>query len=108
VLKAAEAAAKKDLKAMAEAFGKKPEDWLPRWYEFRRLHGGTEAARPLVEKYDGLRASQRAAGRDLFQKAYGYYQAKDREKGRAALQELLEKAPASYEAHRALKWLKEP
>ena len=107
VLKAAEAAAKKALKGMkASMEGGKAEEWVPKWFEFRRLYGGTETARPLVEKYESLRAAQRGAGKDLFQKARAAYPS-DKEKGRALLRELLEKAPATYEAYYALGWLKE-
>jgi poly(3-hydroxybutyrate) depolymerase len=107
VLKGAEAAAKKAVKGMGASMdGGKPEEWVPKWFEFRRLFGNTEAAGPLVEKYEALRAAQRGAGKDLFQKARADYQA-DKEKGRAACRELLEKAPATYEAYYALLWLKE-
>jgi pimeloyl-ACP methyl ester carboxylesterase len=108
VLKGAEAAAKKALKGMAASMeGGKPEEWVPRWLEFRRLFGGTEAARPLVEKYEALRAAQRAAGRDLFRKAQAAFGANEKEGGRAALREILEKAPATYEARYAIEWLAE-
>ena len=42
VLKAAERAAKKEAAGVAKAMDGEPaEKWLPRWYEFRRLFGGT-------------------------------------------------------------------
>ena len=80
---------------------------MPRWYEFRRLFGETEAARPLVERYETLRASQRALGKSLFGEARSLFRAERKEEAQAKLREILAKAPATYEAHYALAWLDE-
>ena len=74
-----------------------PEEWIPRWFEFRRLYGETEAAKALVKQYEEDRASQRAAGSRLFAEASALLRSGDKEKGREKLRELLKTAPATYE-----------
>lgn len=107
-LKAAEAAAKKEVPAMAQARAKTPpEEWIPRWIEVRRLHGETDAAKALVEEYEADRAKQRAEGTRLFREASALLRANEKEKGREKLRELLRVAPATYEAHYAVSWLKD-
>ncbi|HVR75178.1 MAG TPA: hypothetical protein VMT52_12630 [Planctomycetota bacterium] len=108
VLKAAEAAAPREVKAMMVAMAKEPaEKWLPRWYEFRRLHGNTQTARTLVERFEKDRADQRAAGARLHQEARASFQRGAKEEGREVLRRLLKEAPAAYEAYYAVEWLKE-
>jgi predicted esterase len=106
-LRLAEASAKKEAIAMANAMTKSPpEEWVPKWLEFRRLFGETEAARPLIQKYDETRASQRDIGAKLFAEASSSFHGGDKEKGREKLREILKQAPASYEAYYAVSWLK--
>ena len=86
---------------------RQPEEWVIDFLEFRRQFGGTEAASKLVKKYDRRRARQRETASRLFSEASAQFRKKNDAKGRALLRELLEKAPATYEAHYAVKWLRE-
>lgn len=107
-LKLAEAAAAKELGAMRNRFeSEAAENWLAAWYEFRRRFGRTETARPLVERYNALRREQRETGRTLFREARTLLRKGGKSEGHAKLRELLDKAPATYEAYYAAKWLKE-
>ncbi|MFN0058140.1 MAG: hypothetical protein ACKVX7_06750 [Planctomycetota bacterium] len=106
IIKAAEAAAKKQVAAMAKLMATKPgEAWVPKWLEFWRLHGPTQTAAELVKHYEKLRGEQRVEGRRLFGQARDLYQS-DRAKAEATLADLLVKAPATFEAYYALAWLK--
>lgn len=105
-LREAELAAKREAETMArlmETAG--PDEWVPAWFEFRRRFGETASARKLVEKYEASRAIQRSTGKSLLAKARGLFQEKKDEEAREVLKNILEKAPASYEAYHALRWL---
>lgn len=106
LLRAAEAAAKKDVKGMAKHMEQSPpETWVPLWLQFRQWYGETDAARKLVRRYDQLRGEQRAQGRKLFQKAVGEGRSGNMVQRDETLRQLLREAPATYEAHYAVKWL---
>lgn len=105
--KIVEEAAGKELKGMVEAMAKEPpEKWIPRWYEFRRQFGRTDAAGALVKKYEDDRAAQRAAAKRLLSEARECFKGNDKDGGKTKLRELLQSAPAAYEAYYALEWLK--
>jgi hypothetical protein len=105
LVKAAEDAAAKAAPAMTEAMKGKPADWIPRWLEFWRVYGGTDAAKPLVEDYLNKRAEQRGAGQNLFNQAFGMIRADKRPDAKALLEQILVDAPYSYEGYYAAKWL---
>jgi predicted esterase len=102
VILKAEDAAEKMKKAMS---GDQPADWLLDWYAFRRKFGGTNAAKGLEESYDARRKEQRVEGARLFRQAFGLIRGEQKEKGYELLEDLLEKAPYSYDAYYAVKWL---
>ena len=104
-VKLAEDAAAKAAPAMTEAMNGKPMDWIPKWLEFWRVFGGTEAAKPLVEQYLGKRAEQRTQGRELFWKNQTLYRENKASEADALLPQILEQAPYSYEGYYAWKWL---
>ena len=107
VLRAAEVAAKKELKAMAESMASEPPlQWIPRWFEFRQKFGATKAAAPLVQRYEELRNEQRAVAEGLIDKAWGLYRGDRDEEAKDVMREILEKAPATYQAHYAVRQLK--
>lgn len=104
VERAATAATKKMIETMNSA---SPEKWVMEFLEFRRQFGRTDAASSLVKKYDDRRAKQRETAKRLFSEANAQFRDKNKERGREVLREILEKAPATYEAHYAVKWLRE-
>ena len=108
VLAKVEKAAAPATRRMIETMNKKrPEEWVLEFLEFRRQFGRTEAAAKLVKKYDRRRATQRELGKKLFADANAQFRAKNVKRGRKLLREILEKAPATYEAHYAVRWLRE-
>jgi poly(3-hydroxybutyrate) depolymerase len=105
VMKKAEKEAKAMAKKMAKAMQKTPaRSWLPKWFLFRRWFGLTKAAQSLVRHYDQQREEQRKLGARLFNEARGLFRS-NKEEGNKKLEELLEKAPCSFDAWYALKWL---
>jgi hypothetical protein len=104
-LKLAEDAAAKALPAITEAMKGKPMDWIPKWLEFWRVFGGTDAAKPLVDEYLGKRAEQRAQGRDLLMQTQVLYRSNKAAEADAILPKILESVPQSFEAYYAWKWL---
>jgi predicted esterase len=105
LVKDAEAAATKAAAAMTEAMKRKPVVWVPEWLEFWRVHGGTAAAKPLVDKYLSKRDKQRNDGKRLFDLAWSAARDDDRAKRDERLNELLEEAPCTFEAYYAWSWL---
>ena len=83
-----------------------PREWLPKWWEYRRLFGRTPAAAPLVDRYEKQRAAQRAAGQNLYHRARGVRDS-DRDRYFELLEQILTEAPASYYAYHAWKGLSE-
>ena len=106
-VKLAEDAAAKAAPGIAEAMKGKPMDWIPKWLEFWRVFGGTDAAKPLVDEYLGKRAGQRAQGRDLLMQTQVLYRSNKAAEADAILPQILETVPQSYEAYYAWKWLSE-
>lgn len=96
LVKAAEDAAAKAAPAMGEAMKGKPMDWIPKWLEFWRIHGGTSAAKSLVEKYLDLRDKQRNEGERLGMAAFGCFRSQRADEAYKTFEELLAKAPCSY------------
>ncbi|MFK7769887.1 MAG: hypothetical protein AB8B55_21950 [Mariniblastus sp.] len=92
--------------------------WIPKWAEFFTQFGATSAASELVKEYQTNRKSQRENAKELFEKGIKeIYRAKGdklpeekkfeiREAGYQALEKLLEEAPCTYEAIRAIDKLK--
>ena len=103
-VKLAEDAAAKAAPAMTESMKGKPMDWIPKWLEFWRVFGGTEAAKPLVEQYLGKRAEQRTQGRELFWKNQSLYRENKAAEAEALFPQILEQAPYTYEGYYAWKW----
>lgn len=106
-LKAAEDAATKAVPAMATALKSQPTQWLPQWIEFRRLHGDTAAAQPLVTEYLTQRAQQRPAALALFNESQALFRVGKRGEAHKVLEKLLTENPHTYQAWFALKWLSE-
>jgi poly(3-hydroxybutyrate) depolymerase len=104
-VKQAEDAATKAAPAMTDAMKGKPADWIPKWIEFWRVYGGTDAAKPLVDDYLKKRAEQRDAGQRLFNEAFGLIRADKRPDAKTRLEQILVDAPYSYEGYYAAKWL---
>jgi len=105
--KAAEAAAAKAIPAITAAMKGQPADWVPQWLEFRRIHGETAAARPLVAEYSAQREAQRVAATGLFNESQTYFRAGKKEDAYKALEKLRDGAPYTYQAGFAVKWLAE-
>jgi hypothetical protein len=105
--KAAEDAAAKAAPAMAQALKGKPADWVPKWVEFWRVHGETNAAKPLVENYLAQRDQQRATGVSLFNESQVLFRSQKRDEAYKALEKLRDEAPCTYQGYFAVKWLSE-
>jgi pimeloyl-ACP methyl ester carboxylesterase len=101
--KAAEDAAAKAVPAMTEALKGKPADWIPKWAEFWRVYGGTNAAKALVTNYQTQRDSQRAAGIRLLNEA----RSSQGDAARKALEKLRDEAPYTYQGYFGAKWASE-
>ncbi len=106
-VKAAEDAAAKAAPAMAEAMKGKPSEWIPKWLEFWRVFGATDAAKPLVDDYLKKRDAQRSDAARLFQQNQAAFQAKKKDEAYALLDQILADDPCAYEAYYAWKWLGE-
>jgi pimeloyl-ACP methyl ester carboxylesterase len=92
--------------AMAEAMGAESAgDWVPKWFEFRRQFGATEAARELVAEYEAARASEREKGAAHFNTALGHRRNGRSAEADQALRDILADAPHSFHAYYAWKWL---
>ena len=104
---AAEAAAAKAVPATIAALKGKPADWIPKWVEFWRVYGATNAATPLVANYLGQRAQQRAAGIRLFNESQALFRSGNRDDAFKVLEKLREEAPCTYQGYFACKWVSE-
>jgi predicted esterase len=101
--KSAKDAATKAIPAITEVLKGKPADWIPKWAEFWRVYGSTNAAKPLVTAYLTKRDQQRAASVGLFnsargQKGDGWYK---------ALEKVRDEAPNTYFGYFGWKWISE-
>jgi predicted esterase len=106
-VKGAEDAAAKAVPAMSEALKGRPADWIPKWLEFWRVYGRTDAAKELVAKYEKERDEQRSKGQQLFNEAVTLGRSKKRDEEKKVLEQILVDAPYTYEAYYAWKWLSE-
>ena len=105
--KAAEDAAAKAVPAMTEALKGKPADWIPKWVEFWRIYGTTNAAKPLITNYLAQREQQRANGARLFNESQVLFRSDKRNDAFKVLEKLRDEAPYTYQAYFATKWLSE-
>ena len=107
LLKAAEDAAAKAVPGMMAALKGKPAEWIPKWGEFWRVYGSTQAAQPIVTAYLKSREEQRANAVRLFNEAQAHFRANNRDAAYQVLEKLREEAPQSYQAFFANRWLAE-
>jgi predicted esterase len=105
--KAAEDAAAKALPAITAALKGKPGDWIPKWSEFWRVYGETNAAKPLVENYLAQRERQRQAALPLFNESQALFRAEKRDDAYKVLETLRDNAPFTYQGCFPAKWLAE-
>jgi predicted esterase len=107
ITKGAEDAAAKAVPAMTEAMKGKPSDWIPKWFEFWRIYGATDAAKPLVAKYLEKRHDQHREAEQMMWANQAAFRAKKPDEAYKILDDMLAKVPQSYEAYFAWKWLSE-
>jgi poly(3-hydroxybutyrate) depolymerase len=103
--KAAEDAAVKAIPAMTQTLKGQPADWVPKWIEFWRVYGETNAAQPLITTYLAQRQQERATGVELFNEAQRLFRSSQKEEGLKVLEKLREEAPHTYQGYFACKWL---
>ncbi|MEQ1850463.1 MAG: hypothetical protein ABMA01_02610 [Chthoniobacteraceae bacterium] len=103
--KAADDAAAKALPAMTAAMKGKPVEWIPKWTEFRRVFGGTNAAKPLLTASLEQRDQQRANAVPLFNEAQSLFRAGKRDDAFKVLEKLRDEAPQTYQGYFAWKWI---
>jgi predicted esterase len=106
-LKAAETAATKATLEMTATLKEKPADWIPKWTEFVRIYGESEAAKPLLAKQQTERDQSRQKAVGLFNEAQQLFRAQKKPEGLKVLEQLRETAPATYQGYFAWKWLSE-
>lgn len=105
--RAAEDAATKAVPAITTALKGKPADWIPKWIEFWRIYGDTNAAKSLVTAYLAARATQRDAAAKLFNEAQGDFRASKKDEAYKVLEKLRDESPNTYQGYFAWKWLSE-
>jgi predicted esterase len=106
-LKSVEDAAAKAAPAITQAMKGKPAEWIPKWVEFWRVYGATNAAKPLVTNYVTQRDTQRAEAVRLFNEAQTHFRSKKRDEAFKVLERLRDEAPFTYQGYFAWKWLTE-
>ena len=107
IQKTAEDAALKALPAITAALKGKPADWIPKWVEFWRVYGETNAAKPLVANYLEQRGRQRDAAAQLFNESQVLFRSDKRDDAFKVLEKLRDEAPYTYQGFFASKWLLE-
>jgi predicted esterase len=107
IRKLAEAAAEKAAPAIETELEGKPADWIPKWVEFWRVHGESDAAKSLVENYLKERDQQRAAAATLFNQSQALFRSDKRDEAYQTLEQLRDEGPFTYQAYFAVKWLAE-
>jgi predicted esterase len=107
IQRSAEDAAVKAVPAITAALKGKPADWIPKWVEFWRVYGDTNAAKPLVANYLAQREQQRAAAAKLFNESQTLFRTDKRDDAFKVLEKLRDEAPFTYQAYFACKWLSE-
>ena len=105
--KSAEDAAAKAVPAITAALKGKPADWVPKWVEFWRVHGETNAAKSLVASYLGQRDQQRGAATRLFNESQTLFRSEKRDDAFKVLEKLRDEGPFTYQGYFAWKWLSE-
>jgi hypothetical protein len=105
--KSAEDAATKAIPPMTAALKGKPADWIPKWAEFWRIYGETNAAKPLVTTYLEQRDKQRDAAIRLFNESQVLFRSEKRDEGFKVLEKLRDEAPYTYQGYFGWKWLSE-
>jgi predicted esterase len=105
LLRSAEEAAAKAVPAMTQAMKGNPAEWVPKWVEFWRVFGATNAAKPLVITYLAQRDQQRAVAMPLFNQAQAFFRSGKRDEAFKVLEKLRSEAPATYQGYFACKWL---
>ncbi|HSU69338.1 MAG TPA: hypothetical protein VLJ39_20805 [Tepidisphaeraceae bacterium] len=103
--KAAEDAAAKTVPLMAAAMKTKPADWVPKWVEFWRIYGTTDAAKPLVDAYLEQREQQRGAAARLFNESQILFRSDKSDDAYKVLEKLRDEGPYTYQGYFATKWL---
>ncbi len=106
-LKSAEDAAVKAVPAMTVAMKGKPADWVPKWVEFWRVYGATNAAKPLVANYLAQRDQQREAAVRLFNESQVLFRSEKRADAFKVLEKLRDEGASTYQGYFACKWLSE-
>ena len=103
----AEAAAAKAVPAMETLLAEEKDarKWLEPWWEFRRVYGATDAAKPLVDSYQARRNEQRANGRSLGDQAERAWRAQQPDKALELMERIVAEAPYSYNAYYAVRSL---
>jgi poly(3-hydroxybutyrate) depolymerase len=107
IQRSAEDAAVKAVPAITAALKGKPADWIPKWVEFWRVYGDTNAAKPLVANYLAQREQQRANAARLFNESQTLFRTDKRDDAFKVLEKLRDEAPFTYQAYFACKWLSE-
>ena len=107
IRKLAEAAATKAAPAIEAALKGEPADWVPKWVEFWRLYGETNAAKSLVANYLAQRGQQRAAAARLFNESQVLFRSDKRDDAFKVLEQLRDEGPFTYQGYFACKWLSE-
>ena len=105
LLKSAEDAATKAVPAVTTALKGKPAEWIPKWAEFWRIHGESNAARPLIEDYLKQRSQQRSGAMRLFNESQALFRSNKRDDAFKVLEKLRDEAPHTYQGYFAWKWL---
>ncbi len=105
--KLAEDAATKALPGITDALKGKPADWIPKWTEFCRVYGDTNAAKTLVANYVAQRTRQREAATGLFYESQNLFRAEKRDEAFKVLEKLRDEGPYTYQGYFACKWLME-
>jgi hypothetical protein len=105
--KSAEDAAAKAIPAITAALKGKPSEWVPKWVEFWRVYGMTNAAKSLVTNYLAQRDQQRAAAARLFNESQVLFRSQKRDDAFKVLEKLRDEGPNTYQGYFAWKWLSE-
>jgi hypothetical protein len=79
--------------------------WIPKWVEFWRIHGSTNAAKSLVADYLKQRDEQRDAAIRLFNESQALFRAEKRDEAFKVLEKLRDEGPSTYQGCFACKWL---
>ena len=105
IQKSAEEAAAKAIPAITTVLKGAPVDWIPKWVEFWRVYGATNAAKLVVANYLAQREQQRALALRLFNESQVLFRSQKREDAFKVLEKLRTEAPSTYQAYFAWKWL---